>query len=456
MACSSGAGGSVVDQQLRKLFHNRGHEPAWPVTRRVIVQPPVFNHMSTTPVLLPFAATRSRSAITGGSTSDPARVPAPVAALLAKYRVTAKTPATGQLRATPKFFSSQLNYHVNTSGHATEAGGEAKKAKRISHRTAAIKDVAGAIQASLVALDREGVPGLILPSKFSGIQEQMVSLGKTRGMTVGMLMKLIDLEKNHFEGGATAIYAALGLSHSPASARFPSPSLRSAATRVLSPAAPAATPLKESDFLLRPSEATERASQQGGQSSPIQKETVTIHNAPPRSVSLASLTSTVSQRQAQVSVATTHQSVAVVSRRAGAPLPHQAPAVGPDATSRAADQATDIDRQEQAIHHFQSRYAVFSEGLALHALRILMLQVQGEPAYHHLLVPRAEGKTRESYDPRLTDAVNYIRARASNQLIEPHVLAVSAMTDRIGPPSLVLAASPRSMAVASASARARH
>ncbi len=341
------------------------------------------------------AATLRRDAPQAQTQAQPA---SPLAALLARYRITAATPGTGELRSSSRFFSRDRDCHVNTRGHATGHGSARQQAARLQDRTVAIRDVARALQVSLDARAR-GVA-------FDDIQRRMEALSQQRGITVATLRQLVTLEAQGFVGGAPAIFQALGIEVASREQRTPAP------TRA---AGPAAAPVRAAP-----------AAAGGARELP----------SPPRALDF-STTSPVRTPRPQGEgkyggltpdrPATSADAEAVVFHAS-----RSAAAVGPTSVSGAG-----VDRQGDAVRHFQGKYRVFAEGRPLQALTVLMLQLDSDPAFRHLLQPR-EGEAGITYDLKLTHAVDLIRSHAGNHHIPPENLATRAMIERIGQPTLKL------------------
>ena len=336
----------------------------------------------------------------------PAQSAAPLAALQARYRITPATPDTGELRSSSRLFSRDRDCHVNTRGHGTGYGSARQQSVRLQDRTVAIQDVAGALRASVQARARVGheVPGL--PGAFDDIQRRMEALSQQRGITVAMLRQLVRLEAQGFVGGAPAICQALGIEVAPPEQRTPAP------TRA---ACPAAAPVRAAP-----------AAAAGARELP----------SPPRALDF-STTSPVRTPRLQPEgryggltpdrPATSADAEAVVFHAS-----RSAAAVGPASVSGAG-----VDRQGDAVRYFQGKYRVFAEGRPLQALTVLMLQLDSDPAFRHLLQPR-EGEAGITYDLKLTHAVDLIRSHAGNHHIPPENLATRAMIERIGQPTLKL------------------
>lgn len=388
-------------------------------------------------------ATQSAAGHAGGGRTEAS---APLAALLTKYRITDVTPRTGQLRATKKIFSKQLDYHVNVRGKDTAEGGEAQKAKRIANRLVAIKDVAGALFTSLQAVYRRTHAAPIQPGAFDPIRRQMEDMAARRGITVGMLRNLIRLEESDFEGPAQEIYAALGLKApeiaSPRPARR-SPDGKSPASYVDSartpqPARAAATAGGLTGDDLTTPTTIHRDAKHAGRSDPQESAVVSLHLAPAAQGPATS-----------VAAATVAVAPAVASAPAAPAAPQALAEAPPPAPAK-------VDLQGQAVQYFQERHRVFVQGKPRHALGILLLQVAGHPAHSHMLQPRPNAASGTQYHARLNLAVNYIRNNSSQVLVDPEVLAADAMSRFIGAPPVTVGDSAKRVPTRKPATRVAH
>lgn len=390
---------------------------------------------------------------------------------MAKYSVRASTQGSGELRATKKWYSSDVFHHVNDSGHATGYGSERQQTNRLVHRTRAIQDVKAALDASLAALRKADHPPSIQPSAVPGILGRFDDLGKHRGITVEALRGLVALEARGFEGGARAVLAALGLeastsAHSsprsrsaaaPASPQGSTPqgttpqrastpqhsstSQEDASAQVNSPSQPDASSPKASDFESVPPRRRREGKHAGlPQARPEEPATVNLTYV---SATVQTPAARPAPPQAQVHTPAPAPVASVAAAAAPAPvrlLPQQPlvklarPSEGQarPVAQAAPLQADDIERQENAVLYFQDRYPVFQSELPLHALRVLILQIDRDKDHSHLLRPRVEVRGRRDYDPALVTAVDYIRARPIHSTIAPYELAAKALAEATG------------------------